>query len=79
MAEEQGWKTVATWEQISIFPYLYASSLEEYAQKMTAGMAFLNEEQRKWVFEEYMRRQKERLDEKKQALTFPAQIVIFRK
>ncbi len=46
---------------------------------MTSKMVYLPEDKRKWVYEEYMRRQANRIDKEKQALTFPAQILIFRK
>lgn len=79
LAEQAGWKTMAMWEQVSVFPYLQASELDSYAKSMAMKMVFLPEEKRNWVYEEYMRRQINRLDKEKQALTFPAQIIILRK
>lgn len=32
---------------------------------MTSGMTYLTEDQKKWVYEEYIKRQKQRLDENK--------------
>lgn len=62
-----------------MFPYLYHQSLDSYARGMASKMLFFTPEQREWVYQEYMRRQKQRLEVDHQALTFPAQILIFKK
>lgn len=79
LGESAGWKLLVSWEQVSVFPYLSSSALDSYAKLMTSKMVYLPEDKRKWVYEEYMRRQANRIDKEKQALTFPAQILIFRK
>ena len=35
LGEEIGWKLVAKWEQVSVFPYHSSSALESYAKSMT--------------------------------------------
>jgi hypothetical protein len=43
IAEPIGWNLLATFESVSAFPYLNASSLSSYAKGMTFGMKHLSE------------------------------------